>query len=189
MGWWTKLAVLGLVVAGLAGCAGEPPPLNVSADSALQSGYRLDTGDKLHIIVYNETSITGDYNISPDGTVDVPLAGAVKVRGLSIAQAVAAISARLADGLFINPRVDVEVLNYRPYYILGEVAKPGEYPFVPGMTVTQAIAAAGGFTYRANQKKAFLLRASAPGERTVRFKDMVVPVMPGDTIRIGERYF
>ena len=186
---WTKLAVLGLAVAGLAGCATDPPPLNVSADAALQTGYRLDSGDKLHIIVYNETTMTGDYEISPDGNVDFPLIGAVPVRGLSIKQAVAAISTKLADGLFNNPQVNIEVLTYRPYYILGEVAKPGEYPFVPGLTVTQAIASAGGFTYRANKSKAFIVRATATGEKTVKFSEGVIKVLPGDTIRIGERYF
>ena len=178
-----------LVVSGLGGCAADPPPLNVSADAAVQTGYRLDTGDKLHIIVYNELTMTGDYNISPDGNVDFPLIGAVQVRGLSITQAVAAISAKLADGLFNNPQVNIEVLNYRPFYILGEVAKPGEYPFVPGLTVTQAIASAGGFTYRANKSKAFLVRATASGEKTIRINETVVKVLPGDTIRIGERYF
>ncbi len=189
MGSWTKLAALGLAVAGLSGCAGDPPPLNLSADNALQTGFRLDTGDKLHIIVYNDVAMTGDYNISPDGNVDFPLIGAVQVRGLSISQAVTAITTKLADGLFNNPRVNIEVLNYRPFYILGEVAKPGEYPFVPGITVNQAIASAGGFTYRANKSKAFLLRATAPGEKTVKINESVVKVLPGDTIRIGERYF
>lgn len=189
MASWAKLAALGLLLTGLGGCATDPPPLNVSADAARQVGYRLDTGDKLHIIVYNELTMTGDYNISPDGNVDFPLIGAVPVRGLSVAQAVAAITKKLADGLFNNPQVNVEVLTYRPFYILGEVAKPGEYPFVPGLTVNQAIATAGGFTYRASKSKAFLTRSWSHGERTVNINEAIIKVQPGDTIRIGERYF
>lgn len=181
--------LLSLVVglsAALASCASMPPPLVLSNVSA-GSGYLLGSGDKIRINVYNEEKLSGDYNVSALGTVAFPLIGAVAAKGLTPDQFAAALGQQLKA--YVNePRVAAEVLNYRPYYILGEVARPGEYPYVNGLRIEQAIAAAGGFTYRANQQRVFVQRGEQ-SERTVALRDTPVRVMPGDTIRVGERYF
>jgi polysaccharide export outer membrane protein len=170
----------------IASCAQTPPPLTV-ANGTGPVGYMLDTGDKLRINVFNEEKLTGDYNVSAAGTVAFPLIGSIQARGRTADQLAAALAVQLKT--FVNePRVAAEVLTYRPYYILGEVNRPGEYPFVNGMRIEQAIAAAGGFTYRANQKQVFVQRGDT-GERTVALRDSPIRVMPGDTIRVGERYF
>jgi polysaccharide export outer membrane protein len=183
--WLTLLAGLSLSVA-LISCAPTPPPLTLT-DGGATPGYMLDSGDKLRINVFNEEKLTGDYSISPAGTVAFPLIGAITARGLTADQLAAALTSKLKT--FVNePRVAAEVLSYRPYYILGEVNRPGEYPFTNGLRIEQAIAAAGGFTYRANQKRVFVQRGDQ-GERTVPLRDSPVRVLPGDTIRVGERYF
>lgn len=172
-----------------AGCSTNPPLLSASDQSALDSGYRLDAGDKLRITVYNELNLTGEYNISTSGGVAFPLIGIVPVKGETIEAASESIRQRLSQGFVNDPKVSIEVLNYRPYYILGEVNKPGEYPYVNGLSIEQAVATAGGFTYRANHKTVFLRRNQVEGERTVKVRKQPVRVLPGDTIRVGERYF
>lgn len=184
------LRLAGMIFAlGAAGCAQKNPPPIAASEIAPAGGYPLGAGDKLRITVYNEPNLTGEYNITTSGTVAFPLIGSVVAGGGTIEDVTRAITTRLAAGYVNDPRVSVEVLNYRPYYILGEVARPGEFAFVSGMTVEQAVAAAGGFTYRANRKKLFIRRARAAEERTVVVREQPVQVQPGDTIRIGERYF
>ena len=170
----------------LSGCASAPPPMTASDVS--MSGYRLDAGDKLRVTVYGEQRLTGEYSISPSGSIAFPLIGTVAATNLTTDQLGQMVTKRLAAGYLNDPRVAVEVINYRPYYIFGEVTRPGEYPFVNGRTVEQAIAAAGGFTYRGNSKRVTLRRGSQ-GERLVKPDFFTARVMPGDTIHIGERYF
>lgn len=172
----------------LAACSGERPVI-AALEAASQPGYTLAPGDKLHIIVVNETTITGDYQISARGGVDLPLIGPVQARGLEAEGLAAAIRARLADGYVKDPRVSVEVRTYRPYYILGEVNRPGEYPYAVDITVQQAVAGAGGYTYRANTGTVFIRRSDQPQEYKVSLKGASVYVRAGDTLRIGERYF
>ncbi|QVM84569.1 MULTISPECIES: polysaccharide biosynthesis/export family protein [Novosphingobium] len=151
--------------------------------------YRLGPGDKLRITVFNVEAITGEYTISSGGQVAVPLLGAVRAEGATTQQLADAIRTGL-DGTYVkDPRITVEVLSYRPFYILGEVNQPGEFAYKPNLTLEQAVATAGGYTYRAARKKAYLRRAGED-EQVVRFgrESRVIYVHPGDTIRIGERY-
>ncbi|WP_311723959.1 polysaccharide biosynthesis/export family protein [Sphingomonas sp. BK481] len=171
------------------GCTQAEPPVLSASDMAIVEGYRLGAGDKLRITVYNEPNLTGEYSITPSGTVAFPLIGAIKAGGQTIEQVSQSVTASLAQGYVNNPHVSVEVLNYRPYYILGEVVRPGEFPFVNGMTIEQAVAAAGGFSYRANRNRIYIRRARATEERTVVIREQPIEVQPGDTIRVGERYF
>lgn len=173
----------------LGGCANREPPILSLAEAAVVDGYRLGAGDKLRITVYNEPNLTGEFNVTASGTVAFPLIGGIEAGGRTIEQVSQAVATRLAQGYVNDPRVSVEVLNYRPYYILGEVARPGEFPFVSGLTIEQAVAAAGGFSYRANRTHIYMRRARAAEERTVIIRDQPVQVQPGDTIRVGERYF
>lgn len=183
-------AALGLALL-LPACAGTPPaPLSAADVQAGLAGYRVGAGDKLRITVFNEPTLTGEYNVTSSGAVAFPLIGVVQAGDHTIEDVTREITGRLSGAYVNDPRVSVEVLNYRPFYILGEVNKPGEYPYASGMTVDQAIAKAGGFTYRANEKTAFLRRQTSSGEHSVSLRGgRPVAVLPGDTIRVGERYF
>jgi polysaccharide export outer membrane protein len=165
-------------------------PLTSADRAAGIAGYRVGAGDKLRITVFNEPTLTGEYNVTPTGAVAFPLIGVVQAGTHTTEEVTREITGRLAGAYVNDPRVSVEVLNYRPFYILGEVNKPGEYPYASGMTVDQAIAKAGGFTYRANEKTAFLRRQTSTGEHPVSLRGInQVAILPGDTIRVGERYF
>ena len=174
----------------LGGCAGvSAPPISSAEVAAGLESYRLGAGDRLRVTVFNEPALTGEYNITPGGALAFPLIGIVNAGGRTIDAVQQDLTARLGEGYVNDPRVSVEVLNYRPFYILGEVNRPGEYPFASGMTVEQAIARAGGFTYRANEKPVFLRRQPGPGDSAVALRHPQVPVLPGDPLPLGAPQF
>ncbi|MCW1382712.1 polysaccharide export protein [Novosphingobium sp. KCTC 2891] len=180
--------VLAVVLFGATtGCsqAGNLPTRSVSAEQAV---YRLGSGDMLKITVYGEENLTGSYPVNGEGQISFPLLGTVDAKGKTQRELEAALTARLGDGFVNNPSVTVEVANFRPYYILGEVNKAGEFPFVDGLTAFSAVARAGGFTYRADQKRVFIRHHDSSAEEAFRL-DGGTPVLPGDTIRIPERRF
>jgi protein involved in polysaccharide export with SLBB domain len=156
--------------------------------SAGEYEYHLGAGDKVRIIVFGEDSLTGEFFVSSGGKIAFPLIGDIDASGLTIPDLQKAIAAKLADGYLKQPQVSAEVLNYRPFYILGEVMKPGEYPYTSGLTVLNAVATAEGFTYRADTRKVYIKRATSLGESEMPLTT-ATPVEPGDTIRIGERFF
>lgn len=160
-----------------------PPAADNPADS-----YVLGPNDRVRLKVYGEPDIGGEYEIDSSGQVSVPLAGHIRAAGLTTKQLERAIASALSKGIVRDPRVNVEIALYRPYYILGEVKKSGEYPYRLGLTVMDAVASAGGFTYRANEHKVFLRRSGA-GIEEVYPLDSPILVFPGDNIRIPERYF
>ena len=150
--------------------------------------YRLGPGDKLRVTTFGEDSLTGRFDVSAAGAVSMPLIGEVRAQGLTTTELQQRIEAALRDGYLKAPNVSVEVLSYRPFYILGEVQKPGEYPYTSGLTVMNAVATANGFTYRANTRRVRIRRAGEAGEREYPLTT-TTPVAPGDTIRIRERLF
>lgn len=150
--------------------------------------YRLGAADKVRILVYNEEALSGEFLVSDAGMLSLPLIGNVRAAGRTVADLAKDIETKLAAGYLREPNVSIDVLTYRPFYILGEVNKPGEYPYANGLTVMNAIAKAEGFTYRANKRRVFLHRAGETAERKVELTPDL-QVQPGDTIRIGERYF
>ena len=150
--------------------------------------YTLDSGDRLRIVVFGQEGLTSTYIVDVSGKIAMPLIGAVSVRGLTTTQAARAIADRLRQGYIREPHVAIEVEIYRPFFILGEVIAPGQYPYVPNMTVETAIAIAGGFTPRAYRWDVEVSRSA--GGVTARQKvPMIAPVRPGDTINVGERWF
>jgi polysaccharide export outer membrane protein len=177
------LAIAGINAGLSVHASAQTPP---SASSA--EGYVLGPNDRIRLKVYGESDITGEYEIDNNGQVSIPLAGHLKAAGATTRQLEKAIASALAKGIVRDPRVNVEIAQYRPYYILGEVKKSGEYPYRNGLTVMDAVASAGGFTYRANENKVHLRRAGAGTEEILPL-DAPVPVFPGDNIRIPERYF
>lgn len=163
-----------------------------TADIALanghQPGYTLGPGDKLRVTVFEEGDLSGEFEVDGSGQVSMPLIGGVRVGGLTLRQAGHEIETKLKDGFLTRPRVSIDVLNYRPFYILGEVNEPGGYPFVNGMTVLNAVAMAAGFTYRADKKKIIIIRANDPPQREQKALRETI-VLPGDIIRIKERFW
>jgi protein involved in polysaccharide export with SLBB domain len=181
------LALFVMLGATLGGCAGAPP---VGEASTNRPVYRLGAGDRIRIVVFGEDALSKDYALTSAGDVAFPLIGDVKAAGLTPAELGAALTQRLGNGYLSDPRVSVEVLNYRPFYILGEVQKSGEFPYVTDLSALQAIALAGGYTYRADRRRLFIRHAGETAERTYELRDdNPVWILPGDTIRVGERYF
>ena len=160
-----------------------PPATDNPADN-----YVLGPNDRVRLKVYGEPDIAGEYEIDSGGQISVPLAGHIRAAGLTTKQLERAIASALSKGIVRDPLVNVEIALYRPYYILGEVKKSGEYPYRLGLTVMDAVASAGGFTYRANEHKVFLRRSGAGAEEVYPL-DSPILVFPGDNIRIPERYF
>jgi polysaccharide export outer membrane protein len=177
-----------LAIAGLSAGISIQASAQTSQSASSAESYILGPNDRIRLKVYGEPDITGEYEISNSGQVSIPLAGHIKAAGATTRQLEKSIASALAKGIVRDPRVNVEIAQYRPYYILGEVKKSGEYPYRHGLTVLDAVASAGGFTYRANENKVFLRRAGAGAEETYPL-DAPVPVYPGDNIRIPERYF
>ena len=150
--------------------------------------YVLGPGDKLRITVFGEDNLSGEFSIAGNGRLSFPLIGDIDAAGQTVDTVGRAITSKLSDGYIKDPRVSAEVLTFRPYYLLGEINKPGEYPYENGISVLNAVATAGGFTYRANKKFVFLKRVSDPKEQKVRLTPEL-SLAPGDTVRIGERLF
>ena len=162
----------------------------VSSNAAAQdiSGYKLGSGDKIRVTVFGHEDLSGEFEVDGSGNVSLPLIRNIKAEGLTPRELEQVVADRLSPDYLVNPRVSVEVLNYRPFYIYGEVTKPGSFPYVNGMTVINAVAMAGGFTYRARTSKVRIIRATDPS-RTPQDADKDTPVMPGDVIEVPERYF
>ena len=139
-------------------------------------------------MVFGQDALSNNYTVDAQGQVTLPLAGAVEARGLTTAQLSSAIAARLKSGFVRDPSVAVEIETYRPFFVLGEVTFPGQYPYVPNMTVENAIAIAGGFTPRAAKDKVTITRKiqGVPTRTTLPLRH---PIRPGDTVEISERWF
>ncbi|MEJ2816535.1 polysaccharide biosynthesis/export family protein [Caulobacter sp. CCG-8] len=150
--------------------------------------YKLGSGDKIRVTVYGEPSLSGEFFVSGSGMTSLPLIGDVKAVGLTVREFQDAVQKALSDGYLREPRVSAEVLNFRPFYILGEVMKPGTYPYTSGLTVLNAVATAGGYTYRAEKKQVFIKHDGQTTETKMPLEPSTT-VAPGDTIRIGERFF
>ena len=161
-------------------------PVPVAAGSA--TAYQLGAGDKVKVNVFGETDLSGEFLVGDNGRIDLPLIGAVQARGQTVTQFQNAVVARYSGGYLKDPKVSVSVLNYRPFFIQGEVGKGGEYPYKAGLTIQNAVAIAGGYTYRANTGKAFVRRAGQDQEVEVQTNQRVA-INPGDIIRVPERFF
>ncbi len=171
-------------------CAGDGPrgtTRQLPAQTEVPE-YQLGPGDKLRFIVYGEDDLSGEFDVDASGSVSLPLIGEVRAAGRTLRQLEGVVAGKFREGYLTDPRVNIDVLNYRPYYIVGEVEEPGEFPYTAGMTVLNAIAVAGGYTYRADTNRVFVARPNQGGE--VEYPaDQSVRVSPGDIIRVPERFF
>lgn len=160
-----------------------------SVDGVIDPAYTLGIDDEVHMIVYGEPELSGDYIVGSTGTISVPLIGEVAVNKLTLRQAEHIIATRLADGYLIEPSVSLQIAKRRPFYIMGEVRSPGSYSYVSNMTVMNAVAMAGGFTYRARQGSVEILKPENDGKDVDKEASVDARVAPGDIILVKERFF
>lgn len=163
-------------------------PYAYASASPYAQPYTLDSGDHLRIVVFGQDGISNTYIVDAGGNVNLPLVGAVPARGFTTAQLSRMIGERLKQGYVREPHVTVEVETYRPFFILGEVTNPGQYPYVADMTVEKAIAIAGGFSPRASKSNVEITR-NAPGQQFKGNVPLTYPLRPGDTVVVKERWF
>lgn len=205
---WATLAL----ACPLAACENDPTPIvedSPSADAGLQltstgmpgggrsrtasgstiSEYRLGPNDRTRIIVFNQPSLTGEFVLDGDGVLAFPLIGSVPARGMTPRELQQAIAAKLDPQYLRDPNVTVEVLTRRPFYVLGEVQKPGNYPYVTGITALHAVAMAGGYTFRAKTTEYYIKRLNGDGKMVRVVAKPETIVRPGDTLEVRERYF
>ena len=158
------------------------------ATAADLKGYTLGAGDKLRITVYNEPDLSGEFEVNGEGFVSVPLLGQIKVIGQTTVEAQTLLTQKYGKDYLVNPNVTVEVTNYRPFFIIGEVNHPGGYPYVNGMTIINAVALAGGYTPRANHDRIKVKHGSDKADQQQEVKEDAA-VFPGDVIEVPERFF
>jgi polysaccharide export outer membrane protein len=185
------LAALTLALAACGSTGGQTAGAREATPDALTqvaSAYTLGSSDKLRVTVFGHPDLSGEFEVDGTGAISLPLIGQKAALGLTTAQLETSITSTLASGYILDPRVSVEVINYRPFYILGEVGRPGEYPYTSGLTVQNAVAAAGGFSYRANKRVVYIKSVDSDREIAYDLTPGTV-VKPGDTLRIGERIF
>lgn len=184
----TAAAVVAALMVAACADGGMAPPANfATGPQGLGRVYRLGIGDKLKVAVFGEENLSGPAEVNAFGNVSLPLIGEVPAKGQSIAEFRETVARRLADGYLKNPKVTVEITNYRPIYVHGEVKSGGEFPFKTGLKVRDAIATAGGYTYRANEGYLVIVRE---GEEPLKLAmPSNIDVLPGDNIRVPERYF
>lgn len=152
-----------------------------------ENEYSLGTGDRLRINVFRQLNLSGEFEVDSAGRITLPLVGGVLVVNRSLDDVRQLIVSALKPDYLKNPQVGVEVISYRPFYIIGEVANPGSYPYVGGMRAINAVAMAGGFTYRAKQKDLLLTRARGDGKEERAGQGTLI--FPGDVIEVPERFF
>jgi protein involved in polysaccharide export with SLBB domain len=205
------IRICGLVTALLffSACDGDPTPVvedmpagslnlhstggrgldSVSGGSSTADDYRLGPNDRTRITVFGQPNLTGEYTLDGNGVVAFPLIGNVNANGKSPSQLQQMITEKLDPDYLRNPSVSVEVLTRRPFYVLGEVQKPGNYPYVTDITALNAVAMAGGFTYRAKSTQFYIKRLDKNGKMVRILAKPETIVRPGDTVEIRERYF
>ena len=182
----------------------DPAPVTAASDSSdaastaktterastgdAASAYVLGTGDKLQINVFGQHNLDGTYLVDGSGNIQFPLIGQIKAAGKTVPQLQDTLTAALSKGFLVNPSVSIEVTSARPFYILGEVKAPGQYPYVMGMSVITAVALAGGYTFRADESDVYIRRAGSDKEKEYRASEKT-KVEPGDIIRVPERFF
>lgn len=184
-----------LISFGLAGCesganlsALSPAERQALIDKVATTSPTLQPGEKIRVTVFGEDRLSGDYELDPAGFVSLPLAGTIKAAGLSKQELERELYKKFRSEYLRNPKVTVDVTSFRPFYIMGEVSKAGEYPFKSGLNVMSAIAMAGGTTYRASRSTVLVQHIGESGFREYPLSP-IIPLLPGDLVRVPERYF
>lgn len=175
----------------LFGCSGNwteyPPP---PKETVVDKKQTIEIGDTVHISIFDETDLSGDYVVLQDGTIQIPLVGEVQVENLLLTDAADKIESTMRQkGYLVNPQVTLSIAQFKTVKIMGEIAKTGEYPFKDGMTILDVVASAGGFSYRARQEDFDIVRKTSEGMEEVIQGQISTRVKAGDIIRVRERYF
>lgn len=171
----------------LTSCASYKPAPKVFHEATIQP-YRLDSGDRLRITVFEQASLTNTYTVDQAGYIAFPLVGQVAARGATLTQLEGAIALKLKQGFLRDPDVSIEVDRYRSIFVMGQVGQPGQYAYVPGMTILNAIAVSGGFNSRANQRDVDVTR-KINGQIITGRVPISDPILAGDTVYVRERLF
>ncbi len=150
--------------------------------------YKLGSGDRLRVTVFGEEDLSGEFDIDGSGSVALPLIGNMDVSGMDVRELEKKVETQLSNGYLVSPRVSIEVMNFRPFFILGEVNAPGSYPYVNGLTVINAIALAGGYTHRARTDRVIITRGKGRDKSEIEAEEDTL-VLPGDSLRVTERFF
>lgn len=164
------------------------PPVVSGLSGISEDGYRLGSGDKLKVTVYGEDDLSGEFQVDGTGQIQLPLVGQIHAAGLTVREFTADVQKLLGANYLKDPKVSIQIENYRPFYIIGEVNKPGEFPFENNLNVLGAVALAGGFTYRAEDDRVFIRRTGAAKEQAYPASSST-PIYPGDIVRVAERIF
>jgi polysaccharide export outer membrane protein len=174
----------------VSGCAGST--LSEAEQQAIVAAStapaKLLPGDKIRIVVFGEDKLSGEFQLDQTGQISLPLAGTIKAQGLTQTELEQELAKKFRSQYLRDPKVTVTIATLRPYYIIGEVKSPGQFPYQSGLNVLTALAIAGGPTYRANRTTVEIQRQ---GETSMHDYPISasVPVLPGDVIKVPERYF
>ena len=173
----------------LGACAGDSATTTSGAVVAQASDYRLGPGDRVSIKVFGQQDISGEFDISATGQLSLPLIGQVGAATHTVTELQQIITNKLAEKYIVNPQVAIQVTNYRPFFILGQVNKPGSYPYQAGLNVRQAVAISGGYTRRAREEPVRIIRVGPDGHEQRIESDGSAPILPGDSIDVERRLF
>jgi polysaccharide export outer membrane protein len=187
---WLLLTCAGMLQAQQTPQAPTQAPTQAPPAAAAESvsGYQLGPRDRVLVTVFNHADLSGEYELDGDGRLSMPLIGVVDAAGLTLPELQQQLIDRLKPDYLVNPRVSIEVRNYRPYYLIGEVQSTGSFAYVAGITYLTAIAMAGGYTYRAKKDVVYVIRGNDPEQEEIKL-DVNEKVQPGDIIRVAERLF
>ena len=180
--------LLALICCILSAAQAQELPGEAMPGSNAEAGYRFGAGDRISISVFNQDDLSGEYSLDGKARFSMPLIGTVNAAGLTSSELEALLLSKLKPDYLVNPRIYVQVMNYRPYYLMGEVTNTGAFPYVAGMSYLKAIAIAGGFTYRAKEDSVYVIRADDVDQEEIKL-DVNAKVQPGDIIRVDERMF
>lgn len=184
---FVRFVCFALALVTLIACA-ETPVVVTAPNPVGTPDYHLGPGDKVKITVFNNPDVSGEAVLDSSGDIAMPLLGQVPAQNLTVTDLQGKITELLNRQYLVDPKVSVEVLNYRPFFILGEVGRPGSYPYIAGVTVRQAVAIGGGYTRRARTSSVAIVRQTPVGEERLEAVSETL-VLPGDTIEVGRRLF
>jgi len=185
---WKK-ALFVLIALLLPFYVNSAPDDNATGKYGSHDEYKLGSGDIVKITVFNQEDLSGEYTVNGAGNISLPLINLINAKDKTVKQVEQAIADKLKPDYLLNPRVSVQVLNYRPFYIMGEVKEPKSYPYVDGMTYRNAVAIAGGFTYRAKEDHVLVIRGNDNEAKHEVLLNIDERVQPGDVIHVEERFF
>ena len=155
----------------------------------LNTEYKLGSGDIISIFVYGEEDLSLEIQLTDSGTLSYPFLGEMQVVGITATQLREKITRGLRGDYLIDPKVSVQILQYRPFFINGEVVQPGSFSFQPGLTVRKAVTLAQGFTEKSSKKKNIYIISDTDPRQIPRRATLNSVIKPGDIVSIEPEKF